>query len=458
VAIDSTPQRIWHRDPDRALVLLRAKAAKRGLDSEELALLSWLVLIEERDEDQAERYARMALGGQGDLRFASAALAELLRRRGEFEEAVHVLQQARVRQRNKWWDLTLADTLIEAERTKEAERLLESCLADDELNRHALKRLSQLALAGDEKPRAIEWFKKLIAIAPNYLVYASDYVTLANLQLESGDRDGARETLRKGAGIYGRNSDIRELREREFGDSEPLAQPKRAPVSEQDAGVTRIPVRTPLISARTGLLPVIDEATRDLREAGDVLAIAESPAAGGQGRLVPLELIEPTRTARVLCRFVGKIGPLHSPEGMQGAILEVGKPRVLAGAGAGAIGKLVGKRGWFYEVAGEQAAMIDDVAACIPPFDHHMVYGPRDPDRLAAELAAALGCGVAVVDANHLSGAWAVGASPGVDRKWVEQALSDNPAGNEDEQTPVVILRKIETSASKEPQPSHSTA
>ena len=150
-----------------------------------------------------------------------------------------------------------------------------------------------------------------------------------------------------------------------------------------------------------------------------------------------------------VCRFVGKIGPLHSPEGMQGAILECGMPRVLAGAVAGAVGKLIGRRGWFYRVTGPQAAMIDDVAACIPPFDHHMVYGPRDPDRLAAQLADSLGCSVAIVDANHLTGAWAVGASKGVDRAWVEAALADNPAGNEDEQTPMVILREAETGSNE---------
>ena len=36
-----------------------------------------------------------------------------------------------------------------------------------------------------------------------------------------------------------------------------------------------------------------------------------------------------------------------------------------------------------------------------------------------------------------------VGASPGVDEAWVKAALMDNPAGNEDEQTPVVILRRL---------------
>ena len=89
--------------------------------------------------------------------------------------------------------------------------------------------------------------------------------------------------------------------------------------------------------------------------------------------------------------------------------------------------------------------MIDDVAAAMPPHDHHVVFGPRAPEELAAELAEGLGCGVAVVDANHLTGAWVVGSSPGVDRRLGHRrAHADNPAGNEDEQTPVVILRPLE--------------
>ena len=35
-----------------------------------------------------------------------------------------------------------------------------------------------------------------------------------------------------------------------------------------------------------------------------------------------------------------------------------------------------------------------------------------------------------------------VAASGGVDRRWLEAALNDNPAGNQDERTPVVIVRR----------------
>jgi tetratricopeptide (TPR) repeat protein len=436
-------KRIWLRDPARAVALLDGGGGSIG-DGVALSVRAWLALTYERDEAGAERFARAALAAGGDTRMASGALAEVLQRRGDFEAALEVLEAARAKLPGvPWYDLTIADVLVEAGRLDEAKARLESTVGTEPLRRHALKRLSRLALAAGDREEALRWFSELVGIAPNYLVYASDYTTLAELQLEAGDEAGARETLRKGAAIYPRNAALRELRSARFGEAGELSEPNIAPVSEERVGAHRIPVKTPMITSRTGLLPVVDETTRDVRRPGDVIAVGESPAAAGQARLVPLELVEPGPLARVLCRFVGKIGPLHSPEGMQGAIMEAGRAKVIAGTAAAVAGKVARRRGWFYRVAGPGTAMIDDVAAAMPPHDHHVVFGPRAPEELAAELAESLGCGVAIVDANHLTGAWVVGSSPGVDDRWVTAALMDNPAGNEDEQTPVVILRPL---------------
>ena len=60
-------------------------------------------------------------------------------------------------------------------------------------------------------------------------------------------------------------------------------------------------------------------------------------------------------------------------------------------------------------------------------------------------LGGTLVCDAAIVDANHLSGAWVVAASDAIDKRWLEAALNDNPAGNQDERTPVVIVRRQPT-------------
>jgi tetratricopeptide (TPR) repeat protein len=435
-------RRVWLRDPARALALFDGDPD--ALDAESASIRAWLLLTYAREPARAETAARAAVAKNGDTRFASATLAEVHMRRGEADEAIAVLQAARAKLPEvKWYTLTLADMLEEADRVPQAEALLEEALADGELRRHALKRLSRLALERGDRNRARGFFTELVALEPDYLVYASDYVTLGTLQLEHGDRDAARDTWRAGAGVYPRNAELRSLLAEHFDETPPEKAPNIPPVREEELGVRRIPVRTRMITARTGVVDVVDEATADLRRDDDVVALAESAAAAGQGRLVPLELIKAGRLARLLSRFVGKIGPLHSPEGMQGAIMEAGRPRIVAGTIAAIVTKPFGRRGWFYRVAGQPTALIDDVAAALPPNDHHMVFGPRDPDGLAAELAARLRCGAAIVDANHLSGAWVVAASPGIDRPWLEAALNDNPAGNQDERTPVVIVRRV---------------
>ena len=432
--------RVWLRSPSRAAALLRSE--QNGAGAREAGLLAWLVLMYERDEPEAERLARAALERSGEQRYAIATLATLMLRRGDHDAAIELLEQTRERYPEiVWYDLTLADALVEAGRVAEAERLLEQSARKPSLRRHALKRLSGLALERGDRESARKLFEQLVALAPDHLVYASDYVTVGRLQLEAGDRETARRTWHEGAEYYPRNSDLRELLSEHF-DEHPTSEPRIKPVSEEAVGAQRIPVRTPFISPRTGVAEVIDAATATRRRPGDVLAVAESAVAAGQGRILPLELVEAGPLARFLSGFVGSAGPLHSPEGMQGAIMEAGRPRVVLGTAAAAVGRLLGRRGWFYRVAGPATAMIDDVAACTPPHDHHVIFGPGSPG-VAEGLAAGIGWPVAIVDANHQTGAWVVDASAGVDRDWLARALADNPAGNEDEQTPVVLVRPL---------------
>jgi F420-0:gamma-glutamyl ligase len=131
---------------------------------------------------------------------------------------------------------------------------------------------------------------------------------------------------------------------------------------------------------------------------------------------------------------------------MQCAIDECGRLRILAAALVGALGKLVGRKGDFYRVAGIQAAMIDAAGtAGIEQFKGSVIKGPKDPDGVARRIAERLGVGAAVVDVNDIGGSWAVGASPDLDRSLVEAAMKDNPLGQAGEQTPVGIIRKLES-------------
>ena len=205
-------------------------------------------------------------------------------------------------------------------------------------------------------------------------------------------------------------------------------------------GLVAIPVRTRLIVKGDDLVAVLRDALRGLARPGDVVAVAETAVAIAQGRFIGAETIRPSRLARVLERRAGALATINQPESLQLVIDQVGAWRVFGAAVLQVAGRAVGRRGVFYELLGEAIAAIDGYTGTLPPYERAIVLGPAEPDRVSAELAAALDLHIAIVDANDLRRAKALGASPRVVREAVESALLGNPAGNGDEQTPLVIL------------------
>ncbi len=216
------------------------------------------------------------------------------------------------------------------------------------------------------------------------------------------------------------------------------------PVAVREAGlpdgVVAIPVRTRLIAPGDDLASVVGAAVRGIARPGDVVAIAETAVAIAQSRFIPAEFIRPSRLALALSRRAGALATVSQPESMQLVIDQAGPRKVVWATIAHVLGRLRGKRGVFYEILGEAIAAIDGYTGTLPPYERAIVLGPAEPDRVSAELAAALGVHVAIVDANDLHRAKALGASPLLDRGAVECALLGNPHGNGDEQTPLVVL------------------
>ena len=216
------------------------------------------------------------------------------------------------------------------------------------------------------------------------------------------------------------------------------------PVAIRDAalpaGVVAIPVRTRLIAPGDDLTQLVREATAGIARRGDVVALAETGVAIAQSRFIAAEMIRPSPLAMMLSRHAGEMSTVSQPESLQLVIDQVGPRKVVWAAIAQVLGRLRGKRGLFYEILGEAIATIDGYTGTLPPYERAIVLGPAEPDRVATEIAEALGLHVAIVDANDINPAKTLGASPHADRAAVERALSCNPHGNGDEQTPIVVL------------------
>ena len=210
----------------------------------------------------------------------------------------------------------------------------------------------------------------------------------------------------------------------------------------------RLCLKTHVITEKDDIVDVTEKYAKPYPEKGDVLFITEKIVGCTQGRAIPLSEIHPRKLAVILSKFVLKtpygIG-LAMPETMEMALRECGTMRILFAAAVSAVGKLIGKRGWFYKIAGEKARSIDGPCDCtLPPYNEYVSLAPLNPDEVAKKVSDALGCEVIITDINDLGGNILGASDPKSDRELFVKILKDNPLGQSSQQTPMGIIRKAE--------------
>jgi hypothetical protein len=210
----------------------------------------------------------------------------------------------------------------------------------------------------------------------------------------------------------------------------------------------RIPVRTHLIHIKEPLEPVFDEYVKPVLRAGDWIAVSEKFVTISQGRVIHHSVVRAGLLAHLLVKGVTKhpddVG-YSDPRKMQVAIMQAGWWRMLFAMIAGGFTRLVfRRRGDFYRIAGHRISEIDGFSpATVKPFDEFAMLGPADPGAAANEIAAIVGAPAAIVDANNIN-VEVLGTSAGfpVDAAVVREVLLDNPLGQNDELTPIIVVRR----------------
>ena len=211
-----------------------------------------------------------------------------------------------------------------------------------------------------------------------------------------------------------------------------------------DIKVDLIPIPTRILTEKDDIIDTVARYVEGKIGPDDVMSVAESVVAITQGRAIRPEDLKITKVAKICCRFIPDYGSLASPHGMQSLMDVEGKWRVAGALVMGFLGKLIGQNGFFYKWGGEQTALIDDVTGTMPPFDKHIVYGPKDPDKVVAKLKERLGCfGALIADVNDLKRSRVVGESAGLNGQMAANLLIDNPFGNASQKTPIVIIKNF---------------
>ncbi len=210
----------------------------------------------------------------------------------------------------------------------------------------------------------------------------------------------------------------------------------------------RYAVKTHFVGIGENYCDLFERYVLPLYKEGDLVSSSEKVIALCQKRVVKREDIKISFLAKLLSRFAdrknhGGYG-VGMPINMQYAINKCGALKVIYASVAAGFGKLLGKKGVFYEIVGREVSGLDGFYD--GSWDEYRDLGveiPSEPDKVCNEIKEKFGMSVMIVDANDL-GQEMLGKSSDItlsDEQLLE-IIADNPAGQGRECTPFIIVRK----------------
>jgi len=210
---------------------------------------------------------------------------------------------------------------------------------------------------------------------------------------------------------------------------------------------SRYPIRTHFIGVGESYLNVLSKYVYGDYQQGDILCISEKVISLCQRNIVYKCDLKLGLMARLLSKFAGKsdagIG-VNNVYKMQVAINRCGRLKILYASFRAALDKLRGKSGTFYEIAGEEVAGLDGFySEYFPEYQEFGILLPQNPDGVCNEIYTKLGIECVLADVNDFS-ASVLGCSDGLrgQKEAIRKLISDNPASNGKEQTPLVLIRE----------------
>ncbi len=227
-------------------------------------------------------------------------------------------------------------------------------------------------------------------------------------------------------------------------------------------------VKTHMVSIGESLPGTIENYAAPELTPSSIICLSEKFVTICQSNVRHISEVHDSALARLIVKYVTKhkndIGYSH-PKKMQVAIELAGYPRMIAAMILGGLSKLILKRkGDFYRIAGHRIAEIDGFnPEAMKPFDEYAMLPPVRPDETCTELAEMFHCACYMIDGNNIN-VEVIGMSSnlhklGIDRATARELMLDNPMGQNDELTPIFVLREVTTeSESSEQSSTHSAA
>lgn len=212
----------------------------------------------------------------------------------------------------------------------------------------------------------------------------------------------------------------------------------------------RYGIKTHFIEKGEDLAEILRKYVSPLYQEGDVVTLGEKVVSMCQGNIVTMDEVKVGFWAKFLSKFAYRSATgtgLSEPYKMQLTINMKGLPLVLWASFCSAVGKLFGKRGVFFKILGREIAGIDGFYphSQFDTYKTTAVLSSTDPEGVCREVYEKLGISCVLVDANDID-VEVLGKSPDlaeVENANLAERIRDNPAGQDDELTPFILIRDI---------------
>ncbi|MDD2649275.1 MAG: F420-0--gamma-glutamyl ligase [Eubacteriales bacterium] len=187
-----------------------------------------------------------------------------------------------------------------------------------------------------------------------------------------------------------------------------------------------------------------------LYKKGDILSFGAKVMCMCVGSVRTRNEVKPGFWANLLWRFAGinstGVG-MHEPYKLQLVIDICGLPRVLLAVFCAAVTKPFGVKGVFYKVCGKGVGGIDGFyfRSSFETYKQMALINPSNPKELCDKLSKDVGIPVVLMDANDIEQN-ELGCSDDMPLTYDQRqdAMKDNPSGQGDELTPLILIRPID--------------
>ncbi|MBQ4639364.1 MAG: F420-0--gamma-glutamyl ligase [Clostridia bacterium] len=211
----------------------------------------------------------------------------------------------------------------------------------------------------------------------------------------------------------------------------------------------RYAIQTHFVEVGESQVELIEKYVRPLYQEGDMVSFGAKVMAMCTNNVKTRDQVKPGFWANLLWRFAGinhtGVG-MHEPYKLQLVIDMCGLPRVLLAVVCSAVTKLFGIKGVFYKVCGQGVGGIDGFyfRSSFDRYKELALINPPNPVELCNELEKATGIPVVLMDANDIeqNQLGKCDNFPLTDDE-IQDAMQDNPSGQGDELTPLILIRPV---------------